>query len=250
MSALGKVVRAGVGRRRVQTVIVVLATLMAVTASILGGSLLVASSAPYDDAFARQHGAHLVAQFETTAVTTKQVRASGEAFGVSESAGPFHTVSVAPTVDLPASEDTPDFGGLSGATIPPMTIVGRDDPSAGVDDIALIEGEWASGADEIVVAAERPEPLGTAFSFPDLPGNPTLTVVGKARSATRTADAWVASSVIDTLAAGGNVEYQMLYRLTDADTAADVAAGLDAVTSAVGGDALTGSRSWLSVRRT
>jgi putative ABC transport system permease protein len=250
MSALGKVVRAGVGRRRVQTLIIVLATLMAVTASILGGSLLVASNAPFDDAFARQDGAHLAAQFDANAVTADRVAASGEASGVSASSGPFPTVSLAPTVDVPSASATSSGspGAATQGQIPPMTIVGRDDPSAAVDDIALTEGKWPTDESEIVVAAERPEPLGTTFTFPDVPGNPTLTVVGKARSATRTADAWVASSVIDTLAAGGNVEYQILYRLTDAETAADVAAGLDAVTSAVGADALTGSQSWLAVR--
>lgn len=248
MSALGKVVRAGVGRHRVQIVIVVLATLMSVTASILGGSLLVASNAPFDDAFARQHGAHLAAQFDANAVSADQVAESGNASGVSASAGPYQTVSVSPAVDVPASETSPGAGGMAPASIAQMTIVGRDDRSGEVDDIALTEGEWADQLGEIVVAADRPEPLGTTFTFPDLPGSPSLTVVGKARSATRTADAWVASSVIDTLAAGGNVEYQMLYRLIDADTAADVAAGLDAVTNAVGGDALTGSQSWLAVR--
>jgi putative ABC transport system permease protein len=56
MSALGRVVRSGVGRRRVQTLVVALATLMAVASAVVAGSLMVASSAPFDHAFARQHG--------------------------------------------------------------------------------------------------------------------------------------------------------------------------------------------------
>jgi putative ABC transport system permease protein len=251
MSALMTVVRSGVGRRRVQTFVIVVATLMAATASILGGALLVASNAPFDDAFARQHGAHLSAQFDANAVSADQVAASAEVAGVSAAVGPFRTVSLAPTVDLPA-ESNPTGGGPGGASrsqVPPMTVVGRDDPSAGVDDIALTEGEWASQPGEIVLAADRPEPLGTTFTFSDLPGSPTLTVVGKARSATRTADAWAASSVVDMLAAsGGHVEYQMLYRLAGAATSDEVGAGLGAVTAAVGADALTGSQSWLAVR--
>ncbi|MFE0426847.1 hypothetical protein, partial [Streptomyces sp. NPDC058953] len=59
MSALGRVVRSGVGRRRVQTPVIGLATMMAVAASVLGGSLLVVSGAPFEDAFAERHGAHL-----------------------------------------------------------------------------------------------------------------------------------------------------------------------------------------------
>ena len=59
MSALSRVVRSGVSRRWVQTVVIVLATAAAVTAGVLGLGLLVASNAPFDHAFAAQHGAHL-----------------------------------------------------------------------------------------------------------------------------------------------------------------------------------------------
>ena len=40
VSALGRVVRSGVGRRRVQTVVIGLVTMIAVTAAVLGGSLI------------------------------------------------------------------------------------------------------------------------------------------------------------------------------------------------------------------
>lgn len=81
MSALGKVVRSGVGRRRVQTLVIGLATMMAVAASVLGGSLLVVSGAPFDDAFAEQHGAHLALQFDAGEVSAGQLSKSGEAAG-------------------------------------------------------------------------------------------------------------------------------------------------------------------------
>ncbi len=63
MSALGRVVRAGVGRRRVQTTVMVLTTMLAVTASVLSAGLLVASRAPFEHAFARQRGAQLTVWF-------------------------------------------------------------------------------------------------------------------------------------------------------------------------------------------
>ena len=58
MSALGQVVRSGVGRRRVQTVVIGLVVMIAVTSAVLGGSLMVASSAPFERAFDQQRGAH------------------------------------------------------------------------------------------------------------------------------------------------------------------------------------------------
>lgn len=250
MSGLGTVVRSGVRRRRVQTVVITLATTMAVTATILGGSLLVASDGPFDDAFGRYHGAHLSAQFDGGVVSTADLSASGTADGVTATAGPFPEVSSTPTIELPADEEPGEApGGPGGGTTGPITVVGRDDPSGDVDVLALTEGEWADAADEIVVAADRPEPLGSTLTFAEAPGSPTLTVVGKARSATRTAEAWTTPAAVEALTApDSDVAYQMLYRFADAETAADVAAGRDTVAAAVGAEALTGSQSWLAVR--
>ena len=52
MSALGKVVRAGVGRRRMQTAVMILTTLVAVTASVVAAGVLTASRAPFEHALA------------------------------------------------------------------------------------------------------------------------------------------------------------------------------------------------------
>lgn len=117
MSGLGRVVRSGVRRRRVQTVVTGLATMMAVTVSVLGGSLLVASDGPFDRAFAGQHGAHLVAQFDAGRVDSggsaggggggaARLAASAHATGVTAAAGPFATATLdphgGPELHLPA----------------------------------------------------------------------------------------------------------------------------------------------------
>ena len=54
--ALGRVVRSGVGRRRVQTLVIAVATMMAVASAVVAGSLMVATNAPFDHAFARHGG--------------------------------------------------------------------------------------------------------------------------------------------------------------------------------------------------
>ncbi|MEV8411271.1 FtsX-like permease family protein, partial [Streptomyces niveus] len=236
MSALGRVVRSGVGRRRVQTLVIGLATLMAVTASVLAGSLLVASSGPFDDAFARQRGAHLNAQLDAGRATVAQLSASGETAGVSAASGPFGTVSVAPR-----------HGAMP---LPPLTVVGRDAPEGPVDELTLTTGSWAERPGEIVLSAGGGQaPLGTRLDFPELPGAPSLEVVGTARSAGRTADAWVAPSQIASLTPSGTVgAYQMLYRFDAAATTADVRTGRAAVTASVPAGAVTGAQSWLTVR--
>ena len=113
MSALGRVVRSGVGRRRVQTVVIALTTMMAVAASVLGGSLLVASEAPFDHAFAQQHGAHLTAQFDAAKATAAQLAATAR-----RHRGHRRRRTVPDGLGHPGRR--PGTGRL-----PPLTIVGR-----------------------------------------------------------------------------------------------------------------------------
>jgi putative ABC transport system permease protein len=242
MSALGNVVRSGVGRRRVQTVVIGMVVMIAVTAAVLGGSLMVASSAPFDRAFAQQHGAHLTAQFDATKTTAAQLSASAHATGVTAAAGPFQTTAITPL-------DSRD------RTMRPMTVAGRADPGGPVDAVTLTDGRWVTSPGEIVLHTDGRLPpgllpkVGDVLRLPDLPGSPTLTVVGTARSVSETAGGWVAPEQIAALtppgAAGG---YQMLYRFATADTTAQIEADLAAVQASVPAGALTGTRSWLTTK--
>lgn len=245
MSALGRVVRAGVGRRRVQTTVLVMTTLVAVTASVLALGLLAASRAPFDQAFARQHGAHLTGRFDGTKATAAQLAATARAPGVTAAAGPFRTLSVRPRT-ASASDFVP-----AGVDLPPLTVVGRAEAGGPVDALHLVEGTWATRAGEIVVAdGGSPVLPGARLTFPGAPGSPTLTVVGLARSVTGTAEAWVTPAQAEALTAEGSPPaYEMLYRFRDAGTDADVAAGRAAVAAAVPKGAMTGSQSYLTVRQ-
>ncbi|MEV5969305.1 FtsX-like permease family protein [Streptomyces sp. NPDC051921] len=240
MSALGKVVRSGVGRRRVQTLVIGLATMMAVAASVLGGSLLVVSGAPFDDAFAQQHGAHLSVRFDAGKASAGQLSRSKDAEGVSDAAGPFRTATVTPRSDG------------SGGPHWPMTVVGRGDPGRGVDEVALLDGRWPTRPGEIVLSADSSlvPTLGMKITFTDPSGAPTLTVVGVARSVTRTADAWVLPSQMPALTAPAGGGFQMLYRFTAASTVAQITAGAEAVTGSLPPGTAVGERSWLTVKKT
>ncbi|WIM99717.1 FtsX-like permease family protein [Actinoplanes oblitus] len=212
-------------RRRVQTVVIALVVLIAVSASVLGGTLLVASTAPFDRAFDQQNGAHLIAGFDAGRTTAAQVAASAHAAGVSAAAGPFPTASISPVDD-------------HGRPFP-MTVVGRPQPTGGVDDVTLLKGRWATRPGEVVLFSDgrtegmRSRAIGAVWR------NPDLVVVGLARSVSETADGWV---VPEQIVPTG---YQMLYRLTEAGTADQV----DAVLAGITTDALTSSRSWLTTRQ-
>ncbi|KUN58467.1 ABC transporter permease [Streptomyces canus] len=229
-----------------QTTVTGLAAMMAVTASVLGGSLLVASNAPFDHAFARQNGAHLTVQFDPSKATAQQVGATAHAAGVTATAGPFPTASVNPTggpgLDLPA-----------GMTMTPMALVGRAEPSGPVDDVTLTSGHWASGAGEIVVSADYGGPqlsVGQKVDFPRASaGTSELKVVGIARSVSHTADGWVAPREISILAAKGSSSgLQMLYRFANAATTTQLAADRAAVAAKAPAGSMDGTRTWLNVK--
>ncbi|MEV0133100.1 ABC transporter permease [Dactylosporangium sp. NPDC050688] len=246
MSGVGRIVRAG-GRRRVQSVVMALTTLLAVTASVLAAGLLVASQAPFDKGFAKQQGAHLTAAFDAALVTPDAVAAT--AAGSAASAGPFRTVSLRPT--------TASSGGSSGrpipegVTLPPAALVGRADAAGPVDRLDLTAGRWATATGEIVWAAgQGPFEVGDRITFADAPGRPTLTVVGLARSVSGTAEAWTTPQQLAAMVAEKAGGYQMLYRFTDAATEAQLTAHRTAIAGAVPADAMTGATSYLTVKHT
>ncbi|WP_162907397.1 FtsX-like permease family protein, partial [Allorhizocola rhizosphaerae] len=239
MSALGRVVRSGVGRKRVQTVVIGLVVLIAVTSGVLGGTLMVASRAPFDRAFAQQSGPHLAAQFDPAKVTAAQVAATANAAGVVASAGPFPTALITPV----RAGDRP---------VRPITVAGRADPGGAVDVVTMLEGRWVTGPGEIVLHSDGRMPpgmepkIGEVLALPNVAGSPALTVVGRARSISETAGGWVAPEQVAALTAATGL--QMLYRFASADTEGQVDAGRAAVQAGLPEGAMTGVRSWLTMR--
>lgn len=245
MSALGKVVRAGVGRRRLQTAVMILTTLVAVTASVVAAGVLTASRAPFEHAMAERRGAHLAAQFDGGKVTGTQLAATSRASGVTAAAGPFRTLELRPRT-VTASDGVP-----AGVTLPALTVAGRADHQGPVDRLRLVAGSWATRPGQIVLT-EGDSPLrpGARLSFPDLPGSPTLTVAGLARSVTGTADAWVTPAQAEALTKKpGTPTYEMLYRFRQAGTDARMSAARASIAAAVPGGALTATRSHLVVQQ-
>ncbi len=244
MSALGRVVRAGVGRRRVQTLVMTLTTLTAVTASVLGAGLLVVSQAPFDHAFNQQNGAHLAVVFDASKATGSQLTATEHAAGVTAAAGPFPVLSLAAQAGKNSS-DTP-----VGSPMPPLTVAGRGDPNGPVDDLVLTAGHWAGRTGEIVLNSKNPQlSVGDHLVLPDSPGKPSLLVVGLARSVSSTADAWVTPAELTALSSSSATpQVQMLYRFASTGNDAAVAADRSAIAAAVPAGAITQAASYLPVK--
>ncbi|MFI2611329.1 FtsX-like permease family protein [Kitasatospora sp. NPDC018619] len=239
MSALGKVVRAGVGRRRVQTVVMVLTTMVSVTACVLALGLLVAARGPYQRSFADQHGAHLNVLYDRASASPAQLAATAQAPGVTASAGPYPAVAVQPRSG-PGTRIPP-----AGSPLPPMTLVGRaqDGP---LDGLRITVGRWIAGPGEVVFPDGRsPLAVGDTMEFPDLPGRPTLKVVGLAASVSWSADGWVAPEQVAALTAhGAEPAVQYLYRFAHADSDAEVEADRAALAAVLPGGALAKATSY------
>ncbi|MFJ9446120.1 FtsX-like permease family protein [Kitasatospora sp. NPDC101235] len=239
MSALGKVVRAGVGRRRVQTLVMVLTTMMSVTACILALGLLVAAQGPYQRSFADQHGAHLNVLYDPAKASPAQLAETAHASGVTASAGPYQAATVQPRSG--SGSRIPPAGSL----LPPMTLVGRAE-SGPLDDLRVTNGRWIEGPGEVVfLDGHSPLAVGDSMEFPDLPGHPSLRVVGLAASVSWSADGWVAPEQVAGLTAPGTAPAtQYLYRFAHAGSDAEVEAGRAALAAAVPGGALAKASSY------
>ncbi|MFF2365179.1 ABC transporter permease [Streptomyces sp. NPDC058122] len=238
--ALGRVVRSGVGRRRVQTLVIAVATMMAVASAVVAGSLMVATNAPFDHAFARQRGAHLIAQLDPKKADSAQLAGTRGLEGVTASAGPFPSTTINPI-------------GQGGGHLPALTLVGRPGPGKDVDALDLKSGRWPRSSGEIVLSASFQGPdlvLGATLKTSEKADAAKLTIVGFALSASGSADMWATPAQVRSLATGESVlTSQMLYRFDSAATKAQITADRKKLTAALPSGALVGTQSWLDTKR-
>ncbi|MEZ0114659.1 putative ABC transport system permease protein [Catenulispora sp. EB89] len=250
MSALGKVVRSGVGRRRVQSFVMALTTFAAVTSSVLSLGLLAVVQAPFEHAFKARHGAHLAVQFDSSQVTAAQAAATAHVAGVTEAAGPY---PVAAALDTTIGTDctTKDWAGHDNG---PITVTTRPDlgGTSGMDQLALTRGRWPAGPGEIALPWQQyaTDCFGDSVVFSSLPGKPSFKVVGFANSVTSSATAFATADGFARLtAAGAKSDEQMLYRFAKAGTAADIATDKQAVAAAVPAGAVESGQSYLTAEQ-
>jgi putative ABC transport system permease protein len=238
--AVGRAVRGGLGRRRVQAFVIGLVLLVSTGASVLALGLIVDSSAPFDHAFAAQRGADVTATIDPSLVTPAELAATVRLPQVTAAAGPFGETTI-------QSEQ-------GGQALPPLTLVGRASPGGPVDDVILQSGRWAQQPGQVVLASNPLPgasfflPLGSKLIVTGVRGKPQLTVVGIASSVTSSANGWVAPAEIASLRALGTPSStQMSYRFRSAGSAAAIHADVAAVSAALPPGAVTEPVSYLSV---
>ncbi len=262
MSATGAVVRSGLARHRAQTVVLAVTAFVSVAASVLGVGLIVASDAPFDRAFDRQHGAHWQIQVDAHAASAAQLAATSAVDGVQATAGPFPVAVLPLTWTLGRADSAPSEPGAvapadDSVDLGMTTIVGRASPEEGVDALALREGRWAERPGEIVISRgwDAPVTVGAQLVVGAQDGTSTrsgatLTVVGIAQSVTHSAQAWVAPAAIPSLTGTQRpTAYQELYRLTGTADEARLAQIRQRIETMLPAGSVTAAQSSLTVRQ-
>ncbi len=235
MNAVWRVARAGVRRRRLQTIVIGVVVGVSTATIVLALALLVSASGPFDRAHAQQNGAHVVAAFDRAVVSDGQLAGTADRSVVEAASGPFGQAIV-------------DTEAAGNRFLPPsLTVVGRADPGGAVDRLTLWSGRWVAAPGEIVLSWSPGQ--GSALSLGlriAVPGGPDLTVVGFAYSVSESADAWVTPDQVADLKPTAT---QMLYRFTSAETAAEINSGRRAVTAGLPAKALLGAQSYLAIKQ-
>jgi putative ABC transport system permease protein len=245
MRAVRTALRAGLAGRRVQALAIGLVLLATCAASTLAAGLLVDANAPFDHAFAAQHGADAMLTVNAQTVPAAELAATARLAGVTAAAGPFAEATVTATATVPGGPGVVQFQAL--------TLAGRSSPGGPVDDIVLSSGHWPTATGQIVVSRDLADQgpgislsPGQVITLTGVPGSPKLTVVGVGTSVTNTADGWVLPAQITAL--GPPQAEQMLYRFASAGSGAAVSTGVAAVRRALPAGTVLGAESWLTVR--
>jgi hypothetical protein len=214
MTAVIRAARGGIGRRKLQAVIIGAVLLAATATSVVALGLLANANGPFDRASARQNGADVTAAVDPSAATQPQIAATTRLAGVTAAAGPYPGVLVTAQVTVP---------GVPGSSPDSLRLVGRSSPGGRVDDLTLDEGHWPDGGNQIVMDRGTGVFPGSTVTA----GSQKLTVVGVADSVTGTADAWVLPSEVSALAGRQNpVQAQMLYRFASAGSTSAITADI------------------------
>jgi putative ABC transport system permease protein len=249
--------RGGLYGRKVQAIVIGAVVLVSTAASTLALSMLADSNAPFDHAFAAQHGAQVTAT--VTGATATQLAATTQLGGVTVAAGPFAQTTVTVKAQIIPGGPRgggPGPGGAAGGSITvtqQLNLVGRSSAGGPVDDLVLTKGHWATGPGQVVWDGNNQGlELAPGTRLTVVGTDQRLTVVGVATSITDTAQGWVTPSEIAALEAkagkGAPAADQMLYRFASAGSAAQVSSDVGEIRSALSRGELAGAQSYLTAK--
>ena len=257
--------------RRLQGAALAAVMFLACGAATLALSILDGSTAPFDRAFARANGAHLVIDY-AAAVSDERLLATAHAEGVEASAGPWASTTAA-------------FGDSLGGLLRGQVVSGRPEGGTSIDEVTVRAGRWWQAPGEIVLDQDtamildrnvgdsvavyaQPQDGGTggksrvpvsegpAIAPPGKgqevtlgPPTVTQTVVGIAASvSTPDVAGWMSPADLAALTGGERPVRQMLYRVDAAGTAAELATATRRIVGDLAGAPIVNVLTYLETR--
>ena len=239
MTAVIRKSLADLGRRKVQTAVILLVVFLSSLSATLALTLLVESDAPFDHAFQQAQGAHLTMTFAATAVTESELRARAGNPAVSAFAGPFKV--------LPWTVQQPDGQRFAEA------LAGRGGPGGAVDRLTLSAGRWAQNNTEVVVSQQMADQVGVqigdALTSASSSAIPTMTVVGIASGVGNEPSAWTLPGAVPRLTTGKvQTSYLMDFRLVHAATNQDVVSAANSISAGLPQGAVVDTSNYLDAK--
>jgi putative ABC transport system permease protein len=239
MSAVIRKSLADLGRRKVQTAVILLVVFLSSLSATLALTLLVESDAPFDHAFQQAQGAHLTMTFAATAVTESELRARGANSAVSAFAGPFKV--------LPWTIQQPDGQTFAEA------LAGRAGPGGAVDRLTLSAGRWAQNNTEVVVSQQMADQVGVqigdALTSASSSAIPTMTVAGIASGVGNEPSAWTLPGAVPLFTTGKvQTSYLMDFRLVHAATNQDVVSAANSISAGLPPGAVVDTSNYLDAK--
>jgi putative ABC transport system permease protein len=223
MNAVLRKTVADLRRRKVQTAVVALVVFLSSLTATLALTLLVETDAPFDRAFNQVQGAHLFVTFDAEKVSAAQLRPTGSLPSISAVGGPWQL--------SPASIT------MAGGRTRVIPVAGREQAGGSVDRLTLDAGRFVQGLGEVVLSRQLADETGIGVGDMLAPASdsplPALRVVGIGTAIGNDAAAWVIPGQLPQVTGGRPAQYLMAYRLRQASTPAQIAAAVDAITSAV-----------------
>ena len=239
MTAVIRKSLADLGRRKVQTAVILFVVFLSSLSATLALTLLVESDAPFDHAFQQAHGAHLTMTFAASAVTESDLRARGASSAVSAFAGPFKV--------LPWTIQQPDGQTFTEA------LAGRSGPGGAVDRLTLSAGRWAQNNTEVVVSQRMADEIGLqigdALTSASNSPIPTMTEVGIASGVGNEPSAWTLPGAVPLITTGKfQTSYLMDFRLVHATTNQDIASAANSISAGLPQGAVVDTSNYLDAK--
>jgi putative ABC transport system permease protein len=239
MSTIVRKTLSDIRRRKVQTFVVAVVVFLSCLAATLALTLLVESDAPFDRAFNRVAGAHLLVTFDANHVSEAQVTATRSLTPVSATEGPW-PMSPASIV-------------LPGGRTEVIPIAARSHADGAVDRLALDSGRWVQRTGEVAISRQLADRSGlnvgdNLASGTDSPF-PTLKIVGVATSISDDATAWVEPSQFHfATSRNAPAQYLMAYRLYHASTMSEITSAEHAIAAAVPAGSVQDTSNYLEAK--